>query len=72
MLDKASVVALGPGLGQAAWGHALWTTALDAGLPFAEAMRRGTGAGSLACTTAGAQPSIPTAATVDALLARPA
>jgi len=33
MLDKASVVALGPGLGQAAWGHALWTTALDAGLP---------------------------------------
>jgi ADP-dependent NAD(P)H-hydrate dehydratase / NAD(P)H-hydrate epimerase len=33
MLDKASVVALGPGLGQAAWGHALWTTALDAGKP---------------------------------------
>ncbi|MGF6711926.1 hydroxyethylthiazole kinase-like uncharacterized protein yjeF [Luteibacter sp. W1I16] len=33
MLDKASVLALGPGLGQAAWGHALWTTALDAGLP---------------------------------------
>lgn len=33
MLEKASVVALGPGLGQAAWGHALWTTALDAGLP---------------------------------------
>lgn len=33
MLDKASVVALGPGLGQAAWGHALWTTALDADLP---------------------------------------
>lgn len=33
MLEKASVLALGPGLGQAAWGHALWTTALDAGLP---------------------------------------
>jgi len=33
MLGKASVLALGPGLGQAAWGHALWTTALDAGLP---------------------------------------
>lgn len=33
MLKKASVVALGPGLGQAGWGHALWTTALDAGLP---------------------------------------
>ncbi|HEY4292834.1 NAD(P)H-hydrate dehydratase [Luteibacter sp.] len=33
MLEKASVVALGPGLGQGAWGHALWTTALDAGLP---------------------------------------
>jgi NAD(P)H-hydrate epimerase len=33
MLEKASVIALGPGLGQAAWGHALWTTALDADLP---------------------------------------
>ena len=33
MLEKASVVALGPGLGQGAWGHALWTTGLDAGLP---------------------------------------
>lgn len=33
MLEKASVVALGPGLGQAAWGHGLWVTALDAGLP---------------------------------------
>lgn len=30
-LDRASVLALGPGLGQAAWGHALWLTALDAG-----------------------------------------
>jgi NAD(P)H-hydrate epimerase len=33
MLDKASVVALGPGMGQGAWGHALWTTALDMDLP---------------------------------------
>jgi len=33
MLDRASVVALGPGLGQGAWGHALWTTALDMDLP---------------------------------------
>ncbi len=33
MLDRASVLALGPGLGQAAWGHALWLTALDANKP---------------------------------------
>jgi hydroxyethylthiazole kinase-like uncharacterized protein yjeF len=33
MLDKASVLALGPGLGRAAWGHALWTTALEANKP---------------------------------------
>ncbi len=45
-----------------------FAAALDAGLPFGEAMRRGTAAGSLACTIAGAQPSIPTAAAVDALL----
>ena len=32
-LDRASVLALGPGLGQAAWGHALWLTALDANRP---------------------------------------
>jgi ADP-dependent NAD(P)H-hydrate dehydratase / NAD(P)H-hydrate epimerase len=32
-LAKASVLAVGPGLGQGAWGHALWLTALDAGLP---------------------------------------
>jgi ribokinase len=49
-----------------------FAAALDTGLPFAEAMRRGTAAGSLACTVAGAQPSIPTKAAVDALLARPA
>lgn len=33
LLQKASVLAVGPGLGQAAWGHALWLTALDAGKP---------------------------------------
>jgi hydroxyethylthiazole kinase-like uncharacterized protein yjeF len=33
MLERASVLALGPGLGQAAWGHALWLTALDADKP---------------------------------------
>lgn len=33
LIDRASVLALGPGLGQAAWGHALWLTALDADLP---------------------------------------
>jgi len=33
MLERASVLAVGPGLGQAAWGHALWLTALDAGKP---------------------------------------
>ncbi|WP_426688472.1 NAD(P)H-hydrate dehydratase [Rhodanobacter ginsengiterrae] len=32
-LEHASVLALGPGLGQAAWGHALWLTALDANKP---------------------------------------
>ncbi|HWU75916.1 MAG TPA: NAD(P)H-hydrate dehydratase [Rhodanobacter sp.] len=33
LLDRASVLALGPGLGQGGWGHALWLTALDAGKP---------------------------------------
>jgi ADP-dependent NAD(P)H-hydrate dehydratase / NAD(P)H-hydrate epimerase len=33
LLERASVVALGPGLGKAAWGHALWLTALDADKP---------------------------------------
>lgn len=32
-LEKASVLAVGPGLGQGSWGHALWLTALDAGKP---------------------------------------
>ncbi|HET6546482.1 MAG TPA: NAD(P)H-hydrate dehydratase [Rhodanobacteraceae bacterium] len=30
LLERASVVALGPGLGQGAWGHALWDAALSA------------------------------------------
>jgi ADP-dependent NAD(P)H-hydrate dehydratase / NAD(P)H-hydrate epimerase len=33
LLDRADVLALGPGLGQGAWGHALWLTALDTGKP---------------------------------------
>jgi hydroxyethylthiazole kinase-like uncharacterized protein yjeF len=30
MLERASVLAIGPGLGQGAWGHALWDAALRA------------------------------------------
>ena len=33
LLQRASVVALGPGLGQGAWGRALWQAALAAGKP---------------------------------------
>lgn len=33
MLARASMLALGPGLGQGAWSHALWLTALDANMP---------------------------------------
>jgi len=33
LLARASVLALGPGLGQSAWSHALWLTALDGGKP---------------------------------------
>jgi len=33
LLEHASVLALGPGLGQHAWGHALWYSALTAGKP---------------------------------------
>ncbi|MEP6938532.1 MAG: NAD(P)H-hydrate dehydratase [Rudaea sp.] len=33
LLERASVVAIGPGLGQRAWGHALWHTAIAAGKP---------------------------------------
>ncbi len=33
LLQRATVIALGPGLGQRAWGHALWHTAIAAGKP---------------------------------------
>jgi len=33
LLQHASVVALGPGLGKQAWGHALWYSAISAGKP---------------------------------------
>jgi NAD(P)H-hydrate epimerase len=33
LLERVDVLALGPGLGQGAWGHALWLTALDANKP---------------------------------------
>jgi NAD(P)H-hydrate epimerase len=33
LLERASVVALGPGLGRRAWGHALWHTAIAVGKP---------------------------------------
>jgi len=33
LLSRASVLAVGPGLGQGAWGHALWLTALDSRKP---------------------------------------
>ncbi|BFI95563.1 MAG: bifunctional ADP-dependent NAD(P)H-hydrate dehydratase/NAD(P)H-hydrate epimerase [Rhodanobacter sp.] len=33
LLARASVLAVGPGLGQGAWSHALWLTALDSGKP---------------------------------------
>lgn len=33
LLERADVVALGPGLGQGAWSHALWDRALAAGKP---------------------------------------
>jgi ADP-dependent NAD(P)H-hydrate dehydratase / NAD(P)H-hydrate epimerase len=33
LLDRVDVLAVGPGLGQGAWGHALWLTALDSGKP---------------------------------------
>jgi NAD(P)H-hydrate epimerase len=33
LLQRSTVVAIGPGLGQRAWGHALWHTALAAGKP---------------------------------------
>jgi NAD(P)H-hydrate epimerase len=33
MLERATVVAIGPGLGRGAWGRALWARALGAGRP---------------------------------------
>jgi len=33
LLERATLLAVGPGLGQGAWGHALWLTALDSGKP---------------------------------------
>jgi len=33
LLARATVIALGPGLGQRAWGHALWYAAIAAGKP---------------------------------------
>jgi len=33
VLERAIVIALGPGLGQRAWGHALWHAAIAAGKP---------------------------------------
>jgi ADP-dependent NAD(P)H-hydrate dehydratase / NAD(P)H-hydrate epimerase len=33
LLQRASVIALGPGIGQRAWGHALWHTAIAARKP---------------------------------------
>jgi NAD(P)H-hydrate epimerase len=33
LLERATVIALGPGIGQRAWGHALWHTAIAAGKP---------------------------------------
>lgn len=33
LIDRADVLCVGPGLGQGAWGHALWLTALDSDRP---------------------------------------
>ncbi len=33
LLERATVIAIGPGLGQRAWGHALWHTAIASGKP---------------------------------------
>ncbi|TLY49629.1 MAG: NAD(P)H-hydrate dehydratase, partial [Gammaproteobacteria bacterium] len=33
LLERANVVAIGPGLGLRAWGHALWATAIASGKP---------------------------------------
>jgi ribokinase len=41
---------------------------LDIGMPLIEAVRRGVVAGSLSCTRIGAQPSLPTAAELEAAM----
>jgi ribokinase len=46
-----------------------FAAALDQGLGFTTALARGTAAGSLACTVAGAQPSIPRRQAIDAAVA---
>lgn len=33
LLERADVLVLGPGLGQSAWAHALWLTAMECGKP---------------------------------------
>jgi ribokinase len=45
-----------------------FAAARDRGLSFAEALRRGVVAGSLACAKPGAQTSMPTAAEIDAAI----
>jgi ribokinase len=47
-----------------------FAAALDRGLTFGEAMRRGVAAGSLACARRGAQTSLPSAAEIEALVGR--
>jgi ribokinase len=47
------------------------TVSLAEGRPMAEALRRANAAGALACLKLGAQPSMPTAAEVEAFLSRP-
>ena len=47
-----------------------FAAALDRGLGFEAAMKRGLAAGSLACTKLGAQPSMPYAAEIEALAAK--
>ncbi|SME89870.1 ribokinase [Tistlia consotensis] len=48
----------------------VFAAALDAGRPLPEALRRASVAGGLACTRPGAQPSLPTAAEIEAALPR--
>ena len=47
-----------------------FAAARDRGLSFAEAMRRGVVAGSLACAKPGAQTSMPTAAEIEEAIGR--